>query len=138
MGCRLNRIVVTMACWLMVVAISGGCGHSRPVGSVEGVVRYRGAVVPEGFVTLYSSAMGLGKEVAINPDGTYFADGLRYGPYQIVVNLPRVSRDYGGKAPPSLEPKNVANIPPKYRDLATSGFSCDVKSRRTELNLEME
>lgn len=55
-----------------------------------------------------------------------------------MVQPPLIAEDYGGKSLPGLVVKNVSNIPAKYGDFSTSGFSCDVKGRRTELELHME
>lgn len=115
-----------------------GCSQAKPKGSVAGSLRYRGAAVTEGIVSLYSPQLGFGNEVAVASDGTFVVEGLPHGPYQIAIHPPLLTNDYGGKAMPSLEPKRVDNIPEKYQNPSTSGFACDVSGRRVSIELDME
>lgn len=121
-----------------LAVLLGGCGKSRPLGAIGGTVQYRGNAVTEGIVTLYSPELGFGHESAIKPDGTFLVEGLPYGPYKISLQPPLIVDDLGGKAFPMASPKNVDNIPAKYRNPSTSGFSCDVASRRASVELTME
>ena len=131
------RIFVSVFSCVLLLAVAG-CTEAKREGSVAGVVQYRGGVVSEGLVALYSSEMGLGKHSVIGPDGTFLLDGLQYGVYQVAILPPQIIEDYGGKAAPAIVPKKVNNIPAKYGNPTTSGFSCEVSGRRTALNLVME
>lgn len=128
---------VSAAACVLLLSVNG-CAERKQVGTVVGAVRYRGSVVTEGIVTLYSPEMGLAKQSPINSDGSFLIDGVRYGSYGATVQPPLISEDFGGKSMPGLAIKEVRDIPARYRDIATSGFSCDVKGRRTDLSLEME
>ena len=129
---RLAALLIGMA--LLAV----GCSQGKPRGSVAGTVQYRGAIVKEGIVSIYSPQLGFGNESSINEDGTFLVHGLRYGPYLIAIHPPLVRQDYGGKSVPSMEPKQVQDIPAKYRNPSTSGFACEVTGRRTSVELRME
>lgn len=115
-----------------------GCSESRPLGTVTGTVRYRGDVVSEGIVSLYSPELAVGNEAAINSDGSFSVSRLPFGPYRIAVHPPLVRDDHGGQSAPSMEPKHVGNIPDTYRNPSTSGFSCDVTRAWTQIDLLME
>ena len=121
-----------------VVALAAGCGESRPLGAVTGTVRYRGEAVREGIVSLYSPELGAGKETDIRPDGTFIVSGLLLGPYRIAIHPPLIRQDFGGKSAPSMEAKKVGNIPERYRNPSTSGFSCDVTGLSSRIELRME
>ena len=127
-----------MIALVCLAVLLGGCGKSKPVGAVGGTVQYRGSAVTEGIVTLYSPELGFGHESAIKPDGTFLVEGLPYGPYKISLQPPLIVDDLGGKAFPMASPKDVDNIPAKYRNPSTSGFSCDVAGRRASVELTME
>lgn len=132
----LSRIIYFALTWQSFFL--AGCGDVVPLGVVSGTVRYRGATVTEGTVSLYSPDLGTGGEAAINADGSFSVGGLRFGPYRIAIHPPLIHEDFGGKSAPSMEPKQVNNIPNTYRNPSTSGFACDVVRRNVEIDLNME
>jgi hypothetical protein len=75
-----------------------GCGGSDGVGQVEGKVSYQGKPILSGTVTFTSidpkkPAGGGG----INPDGTYFADGVPTGECKVTVTSPGAPAGSGGR-----------------------------------------
>ena len=120
------------------VFLFAGCSEGVPLGVVTGTVRYRGDTVTEGIVSFYSPELGAGSESAINADGSFSVGGLPFGPYRIAIHPPLIHEDFGGKAVPSMEPKQVGNIPARYRNPSTSGFACDVRRRDVQIELNME
>jgi len=128
-----------MIAGLLGLGILGlGCGQSKPLGTVLGTVHFRGAPVTKGIVMLYSAEVGYGNQRDINPDGSFAVDGLPYGPYQLAVSPPMVMEDYGGKSAPTLRVIEVDNIPKRYRNPSTSGFSCDVAEPNVTVDLRMD
>lgn len=128
-----------MIAGLLGLGILGpGCGQSKPLGTVRGTVHFRGAPVTNGIVMLYSAEVGYGNQRDINPDGSFAVDALPYGPYQIAVGPPMVIEEYGGKSAPTLRVIEVANIPKRYHNPSTSGFSCDVAGPSVTMTLRME
>jgi hypothetical protein len=121
---------------LLVVLV--GCGPGKPLGAVRGTVHFRGNPVTKGVVMLYSPELGYGNQKEIKPDGTYFIGNLPYGPFRIAVQPPSVLDDFGGKSLPTMRVIEVDNIPERYRNPSTSGFSCDITGPRTTVDLRME
>lgn len=121
-----------------LVVLLAGCGRSKPIGAVGGKVQYRGDAVTEGTVTLYSPDLGFGNESIIKPDGTFLVEGLPHGSYQMAIRPSLVVDDLGGKAFPISHFKKADDIPAKYRNPSTSGFSCEVEGRRVTIDLQME
>ena len=115
-----------------------GCGKAKPLGTVRGTVQFRGKPVTKGIVMLYSAAVGYGNQREIDSDGSFAVDGLPYGPYQLAVSPPMVMEDYGGKSAPTLRVIEVDNIPKRYRNPSTSGFSCDVTETNVIVDLRMD
>jgi hypothetical protein len=128
-----------MVAGLLGLGILGlGCGQSKPLGTVRGTVHFRGAPVTNGIVMLYSAEVGYGNQRDINPDGSFAVDALPYGRYQIAVGPPMVMEEYGGKSAPTLRVIEVDNIPKRYHNPSTSGFSCDVAGPSVTIALRME
>ena len=115
-----------------------GCGKAKPLGTVRGTVQFRGKPVTKGIVMLYSAAVGYGNQREIDSDGSFAVDGLPYGPYQLAVSPPMVMEDYDGKSAPTLRVIEVDNIPKRYRNPSTSGFSCDVAEPNVTVDLRMD
>ena len=135
---RLTRRFGSLSILIVGAMLASGCGQSKPRGTVGGRVTYGGMAVAEGVVILYSPELGYGNQGNIEPDGTFLVKSLPFGPYRIAVQPPVVSDDSGGKTSPSPRPKEVGNIPAKYRNPSTSGFSCEVAGRRVNVELRMD
>lgn len=142
MQCQSSWTTLWLRSWVIALIwpalLLAGCGESKQLGTVTGSVRYRGDAVSEGIVSLYSPELAVGNEAAIRPDGSFSVGGLPFGPYRVAIHPPSIVQDFGGKSAASMEPKEVGNIPEKYRNPSTSGFTCDVASREVRIDLSME
>jgi len=135
---RMRRFAGGAAMFIGLLVVLGGCGPGKPLGAVRGMVHFRGNPVTRGVVMLYSPELGYGTQKEIEPDGTYLVENLPYGPFRIAVQPPSVLDDFGGKSLPTMRVIKVDNIPERYRNPWTSGFSCDITGPRTTVDLRME
>jgi len=112
-----------------------------PTGTLSGKVAYKGEALKEGTVQLNNPEKGSGGEVTINEDGTFeftSAAGLVTGTYQVSVVPPMVEKSFGPDTPASEVPKEMPNIPEKYRYPDSSGLSVEIKEGENTLEIEMQ
>lgn len=120
-----------------------GCGSApttlERTASVSGIVTFAGQPVEEGTVELADVKVGGGGAGPLGPGGKYEIKGLLAGRYKVSIQPPVVEDKGDGKTAPRKVPKDVANIPAKYRNDATSGFTLDiVDGEAAEGNFKME
>ena len=123
---------------LLGISVASGC--NRPVvverGAVQGQVIFAGKPVTDGTIRFENATGGVSLNADLGPDGSYQVKthqgvGLPPGTYQVAV-VPRVATapetgQFVGVAPPgSTPPQEFLDIPPKYRDAASSGLTVSV------------
>jgi hypothetical protein len=118
-----------------------GCDSGPPVGQVSGKVTFRGQPVTEGRVSFTHVDAGYGADALLEEDGTFSIvtdeGGLLVGDYRVSVTPLVVMDDSDPNTPPVGVEKPAPNIPKKYRDESTSGFTASVTEGRNEVNFDM-
>lgn len=119
-----------------------GCSSSEPAGRVSGKVTYQGAPVTEGVVIFSNSSTGVSAEATIDGDGGYTittrTGGLPPGEYKVTVAPPEIATPSdGGNSAPGTMPKEVDNIPQKYRDPATTPLTLNIQDGDNPLDISM-
>lgn len=126
---------------LFALALSG-CGQEGA--TITGTVRYKGEPVSGGSVAFYGPndqiATGL-----INPDGTYKAVKVPFGPVRVAVSTPaarskRMERAVqklrkGQAAPPA---PNMVGVPRKYSDPSKSGLELTVSKGTQTYEIDLK
>ncbi|WP_437186011.1 hypothetical protein SH668x_003138 [Planctomicrobium sp. SH668] len=133
-----RRWAVPVLCFSLFALGCGGGGDSIEGVKVTGKVTYKGVAVEEGSVNFYSPEKSVGGTAPINPDGTY--ETLRPLPaatYQVSISPAKIEKAMA-KATPALVPKDMPNIPQKYRSGTTSGFSAEVTGESKSIDFEMK
>ncbi len=129
-----------LALFLCVVGMSGclnSSGRGIPKGKIQGTVTYKGAPVSEGRVFFTSPTTGIAIAMNLDESGTFqMSEGLEVGTYEVNITPPLVE-DVAG-APVATKPKDYPNIPKKYRESATSGFTAEVVKGSNSFTFAME
>jgi len=120
------------------LALVAGCTPSPPRGTLVGSVQYQGTALQEGTVQMYSPSLGEGGMAAIAADGSFTIEALPPGKYELAIEPPEVLNDYGGKAAPGYETKEMENIPAKYRQFETSGLEVTIAEGENSIDVVME
>ncbi len=120
------------------LALVAGCTPSPPRGTLVGSVQYQGTALQEGTVQMYSPSLGEGGMAAIAADGSFTIEALPPGKYELAIEPPEVLNDYGGKAAPGYETKEMENIPAKYRQFETSGLEVTIAEGDNSIDVVME
>ena len=120
------------------LALVAGCTPSPPRGTLVGSVQYQGTALQEGTVQMYSPSLGEGGMAAIAADGSFTIEALPPGKYELAIEPPEVLNDYGGKAAPGYETKEMKNIPAKYRQFETSGLEVTIAEGDNSIDVVME
>jgi hypothetical protein len=115
-----------------LLALAGCIGGK---GEVSGTVTFDGKPLPGGMVT-FIPANGKPESCRIGEDGSYRVANVPTGRAQIkVVTQPPVEF---GKGEPFLPLGKYVQIPKRYSDPESSGFTCDVKRGKQEHNLKLD
>ena len=125
--------------WSVLLCLwAAGCAEAPPaVGLVSGKVTYNGAPVTEGQVALIDRETGVAGGATLGPDGAYKVDApLTIGTYSVIVQPPPLPMPEQGKPPPQM--KEYPNIPPKYREVDTSGLTTAVLEGENTFDIEMK
>jgi hypothetical protein len=123
---------------LFLVAVAGlvaGCGGGK--GGLTGKVTFDGKPMTKGQVSLQAPD-GTIHAGDISPDGTYKIDGIPSGTVKLAVTYVDDSQtEYfralskagkGDAVAPKGPPKMLYNVPTKYSDFNSSGFTAVVKT----------
>ena len=127
-----NRRRLGFASVLCLMALGVlGCHHKADYVTVRGKVTFQGRPVAQGRVVFVEPHYRIFQTAKLRPDGSYRVDmgdgpGLPAGDYQVAI-LPPVVEPPGSKTFGPKTPLNPADIPPKYRDPATSKIAFAVK-----------
>jgi len=119
---RVRALAASVAVFLGAALILGatGCGGDSTGPIVKGTVKYKGAPLPGGAVTLVSATDATQRTGSINEeDGRYAAVNCPVGDVKISIDGPTPSSAGPPKAPP-------VTIPAKYKDPKTSGLTYTV------------
>jgi hypothetical protein len=140
----LPRALSSIATACLVVAACGilGCGAKGPkLAPVTGKVTFQGKPVESGMVRFSNPQAGIDIMALLQPGGTYSVrmakgDGLPEGSYSVAVLPPRIVAPVGTMKMPPVPPR--PDIPPKYREPATSGLTLTVKPEANTLDINMQ
>ncbi|MDA0658446.1 MAG: carboxypeptidase regulatory-like domain-containing protein [Planctomycetota bacterium] len=139
-GCRLHAFHLTpvIAAVSVVLMVMAGCQRHVPLGKAVGIVTFRGKPVEAGAVIFSNDAEGVAYVGHLGPGGNFRFEvaagyGLPPGTYQVGIGPPQPK--------PSLEVdlarktdvrSPFPEIPKKYFDPATSGFTATVADGENE------
>lgn len=117
---------IVVACVLAAI----GCSSEPPLGTASGRVTYRGNPVKKGVVEFSDGKSGLAYVAPLADDGSFKfqvarGHGLPPAAYVVSIGPPRVMPGLGYIAPDYSTP-NPVDIPKKYRDPKSSGFTAEV------------
>ena len=127
---------------LLILVIEGsGCRRTGPArGNVSGTVTYRGEPVEEGSIKFYDPTSGRGAQTTLGARGAYRLNtvngGLPVGTYRITIH-PSLVLEAGDGTPPIQVPKQVPDIPDKYRSEETSGLVYTVHEGQNVHDVDM-
>lgn len=140
---------VGLCATVAVLALVGGCGESAgPSGKVTGKVTYQGQAVSSGMVSFAGEEIGVGGGGLLQEDGSYellnVAGGaIPVGAYKVAIRpvppkLPNGDMEAMEERMKNSSPwPKIPNIPAKYRNVQTSGFSAEVKEGDNTFDFEM-
>src|SRR5688572_17753990 len=115
---------------LAALLLLAGCDQGPAVGEVSGTVTFRGQPVTEGRVSFTHAEAGYGADALLERDGTFNVStdegGLPTGSYRVSVTPLVVMDSSDPHTPPVGVEKQARDIPKKYRDESTSGFTASV------------
>lgn len=131
---------------IMVLAVlamvAPGCQEQEQLGRVYGRVTFQGEPITEGILVFSNAQQGIHMTADLAPDGTYELQnaggfGLPLGTYQVAVNPPIPEPPVMGAPSPPPKPKSFTDIPPKFRELDTSGLSITVVEGENRFDIDM-
>lgn len=125
--------------WVFLLAIAApvaclpGCSGGRPSGSVSGTVTLGGSPLTAGLVLFSNQATGVGVTAELDASGRYEIGAIPTGEYQVAIEPPPLP------APHEMDQVRAPrdNIPPKYKDLQTSGLTAIVESRANTIDFAL-
>ena len=139
-----------MAKWLCCVCLGilsaalllleSGCAPSGSTGpetaNISGKVTFGGEPVREGTVTFEARESGYVGEAELKSDGRYEMS-IPIASYNVAVRPPMVEVATAEDTPPSMDYKEVKNIPNRYRSFETSGLKAEVKAGGSTADFDM-
>lgn len=107
-----------------------GCSGTASTGTLSGKVSLKGQPLSGAQVSLVSSKSGSGAIIEIGQDGAFaFKEPLPVGTYRVAIvpkpPEPLAPGTKASKAPPS-------EIPIKYQQIESSGFTAEIKGGKNE------
>jgi hypothetical protein len=129
-----------------VLATLEGCGASKPGGTVNGKVSYKGESVGAGMVTFFGSTADQVASASIAKDGTYTASGVPLGQVRVTVSTPSPGPTAEQVAKNGfLKRKNVkasgektVSLPAKFANAATSQLTLTVSEGSQPYDIELK
>ncbi|WP_437192961.1 hypothetical protein [Planctomicrobium sp. SH527] len=129
--------------WLPGLSLLGllvivGCGSSQPdvvVGTISGTVKLKGTPMKQGVIRFVNSGSGSEANAELSESGQYRIEvPIATGEYQVSFGPPLLPPpDQMASAKPVL-----VNIPGKYQDPTTSGFSATIKEGENQHDFELK
>lgn len=121
---------------LVFAALGTGCGKvGKETGTVVGKASYKGAPLAAGNLNFLSKT-GSAAIAKVGAGGAFQVDGkLEAGEYKVYATAPQPEPQApGAKAsgPPKFE------LPPKFRDPASSGVTVVVKAGENDISVEFK
>lgn len=123
---------------VLAFVVSGGCGESTPKAFVSGTVFHAGKPVAAGVVTIIDPAKGRPAGAAITDGKFSFDTPVDPGSFSATVTPERENIDPGPEGAPYWKDKEAADIPKKYRNMASSGLSFKLVGGKNELTIELD
>lgn len=130
---------------LAILAGCAGCGDALPPqGPAQGRVLLKsGQPLAAGRVTFVDRTRGLSFETPVNPDGSFALEtadgaGLPLGNYKVAVLPPEIVHPLGPINVPPPKATDHPEIPPKYRDPETSGWTAKVETGGGKLEFKLQ
>ncbi len=132
---------------LAALFCAAGCGGGPRPASVSGHVTYNGKSVTSGTVTFISADGHSSDPGAVQPDGSYSIAHAPTGAMKVIFDNPApprkvAARGQGPNNPEADEEAKTAALyvatPPKYKDPAQSGLTCDLKSGKNTYDLDLK
>ncbi|MEW4455689.1 carboxypeptidase-like regulatory domain-containing protein [Bremerella sp. JC817] len=117
-----------------------GCSKSEPLGTVKGVVTFKGQPVAEATVSFRNQKTGDSASDVLDEEGKYeirAAGGMDPGDYQVIILPPEVEVSLGPNSPPAMKPKDMPNVPKKYQSAQTSTLLTVLEAGTNEVDLEL-
>ena len=120
---RMYRSQVLLA---VAVLATAGCTSSGPASyTVTGKVTFQNQPVEEGSITFEDAAAGQVNSAQLGPGGRYSVE-LPAGDFRVSISPPLVETKAGPNSPGDMVPKDVKNIPKRYRVIETSRLAAKV------------
>lgn len=132
-------VLVVVPLLSLSLAGCGGASDGPERYPVAGKISFEGEAVQEGMVTFSDGNFSSSGKITTTGEFT-LADDLPSGSYKVQVTPPDVQTapTFGKTGGATPKPKEVKNIPQKYRTLATTDLSADVTSGENDVKLEMK
>lgn len=127
---------ITLFAVLLTCAGCGGGGTERTLYSVTGKVTFGGQAVTEGSINFEDTTTGLAGSALLGADGAYSTQ-LAAADYKVTIVPPMEITPDTANSPGETKPKEVANIPAKYRARESSDLTATVSADKTEHNFTL-
>jgi hypothetical protein len=119
-----------------------GCAKAPPErGVLIGTIKYKGQVVPHGFVTFVSKANPALRDVcAIKADGTFAVTNAPVGPCKVIVQVNgaidlQAYQQLGKTPPPDFLPRDIAQ---KYAYEQSTPLEITIEGGEKTIELEIK
>jgi hypothetical protein len=129
---------------LLVSIVLGvaGCDKGPPITQVSGKVTFQGQPVSEGVIN-FALESGFGVQAVLAGDGSYrllshHGKGIPLGSYKVTIAPPSfdpVPADMSNPPPPQPP---YPNIPQRYRNFDTSGFTAEAGESDNVFDFDMK
>ncbi len=118
----------------LAIAVSLGCGSSKPTGTVKGTVTLNGAPYADAGLVFLSMETGQGGAVDIQAGGTFeLAEPLPTGTYTVYLS-PKAAEAGDQPKPVSID----RAVPDKYWNEASSDLKIEVKEGENTIPLDLK
>jgi hypothetical protein len=135
----INRVTWRRTVGAFALVFAGGCASAPPNATVSGTVTLDGKPVTGGAIS-FIPQNGNTVTAAINPDGSYVAEGVSVGEALVAVHPPAQDDDarnrpkkFGTTPPPPPPP-----WPARYTDGTTSGLKHTVQAGPNTYNPDLK
>lgn len=112
-----------------------GDASTRSTGSVSGVVKLGDKAPSAAVIKFAATKTGNAATAKLDADGKYSIDEMVADTYAVTIAPPDPTPGEPGKPNPGTS--NPDEIPKKYREAATSGFTAEVKPGKNTFDFTM-
>ena len=139
----MRQIELIRSGWLVcsLGLITLGCsGGGEPMGHVSGKVTFGGVPVTEGSISFLSKGRSGAGTLAVDGSFKIIGEngGIPPGDYKIVIVPPTVELPSDGTSSPVMAPKEMPNIPEKYRLEETTDLKATVKEGANDIPVTLK